>query len=262
MKFRQIRNATALISYGGRNFLIDPMFSPKDYFAPIKNSYNPELRWPKCDLPYTAEEIANSTDVIIVTHYHTDHFDQAAADKLKKGKKVFVQDEEDKEILRKLGFSNIEVLTNEGSSFVLTRLFKINCEHGDKKKAKAVFNRLGMRYEAMGVILQHEEEKTIYIAGDTIWCDNVKNAIDKYKPEYIVVNCADAQLQDCGSVLMGCEDIKRIHEYAPNIKIIASHLDCIPHATVGRKELKQYIKNNKLTDFVIIPDDGQIITNN
>lgn len=35
MNFQQIRNATAIITYAGSRFLIDPLFAPKDYFDPI-----------------------------------------------------------------------------------------------------------------------------------------------------------------------------------------------------------------------------------
>lgn len=260
MKIQQIRNATILITYGDKNFLIDPMFAPKDAYPPIKNCANPDLKWPTCDLPMPAEQIAKLPDVIIMTHYHIDHFDQFATDIIRKGKKVFVQDEEDKETLRKLGFSNLEVLTPAGTTFALTHLYKTECQHGEKKKAKPVFHAMKMRYESMGFVMMHQEEKIVYFTGDTIWCDEVKNAIDTYRPDYIIANCADAKTENSGSILMGCEDIKSMHEYAPYAKIVATHLDCVPHATVDRKILKKFVKDNKLTGFVLIPDDNEIIS--
>ena len=30
---------------------------------------------------------------------------------------------------------------------------------------------MSVRYEAMGVIFQHKNEETLYLAGDTIFCD-------------------------------------------------------------------------------------------
>ena len=43
-----------------------------------------------------------------------------------------------------------------------------------------------------GVIFQHKDEETLYLAGDTIFCDFVKNAIAQYAPTKIIINCADA----------------------------------------------------------------------
>ena len=44
MKFQQIRSATAIITYGGVRFLIDPWLSAKDAYPPIPGSPHPELR--------------------------------------------------------------------------------------------------------------------------------------------------------------------------------------------------------------------------
>ena len=65
MKIQQRRNATLIITYGGKRFLIDPMFAPKDSYAPIAIGPNPNLSWPTCDLPKPANEIYDDIDVII-----------------------------------------------------------------------------------------------------------------------------------------------------------------------------------------------------
>ena len=33
-----------------------------------------------------------------------------------------------------------------------------------------------MPYDSMGVVFKSKGEKTLYIAGDTIWCEEVENA--------------------------------------------------------------------------------------
>lgn len=260
MKIEQIRNATIIVTYGGKRFLIDPMFAPKDAYAPIAIGPNPDLRWPTCDLPRPANQIYDDIDVIIVTHLHPDHFDQYAIDNVRKGVKVFAQDEIDKEMLVKWGFTNMSVMSSDvGSPFAGIRLYKTPCRHGDKDKASRTFNNLGMRYEAMGVVFKFPDEKTLYLTGDTIWCDEVMKTIDKYEPDYIIANCADAQTDGCGSIIMGAEGVKSIHEYAPNVTIIASHMDCVGHAALSRKDLQKFAKSNKFDKSLIIPKDGQIL---
>ena len=260
MKIQQIRNATLIITYGGKRFLIDPMFAPKDEYAPIAIGPNPDLRWPTSELPIPADKIYDNIDVIIATHLHPDHFDQFAIDNVRKGVKVFAQDEIDKESLVKWGFSNLSVISSDiGSPFAGIRLYKTPCKHGEKTKAERLFNNLGMRYNSMGVVFKFPEEKTLYLTGDTIWCDEVMKTIDKYEPDYIIANCADAQMGDCGSIIMNKEDVKSIHEYAPNVTIIASHMDCVGHAALSRKELQKFAKANKFDKSLVIPKDGEIL---
>ena len=259
MQLQLIRNATIRLSYGGKCFLIDPMFAPKNSYAPIPIGPNPDLSWPTCDLPMTPEEIIKSLDASIVTHYHNDHFDQAAIDTLRKGVKVYVQDDIDKEALQKLGFSNLTILKEEGTSFAGIWLYKTRCQHGIRAKAEPIFNSFGMRYASMGVVFKHLDEKTVYIAGDTIWCDEVKKAIDTYEPEYVIVNCADAQMENCGSIIMNAQDVKELHTYAPDVTIIAVHMDTVGHAALSRKQLQKFAKDNKFSNSLLIPKDGEIL---
>ena len=77
----------------------------------------------------------------------------------------------------------------EGTSFAGIWLYKTRCQHGIRSKAEPIFNSFGMRYASMGVVFKHPDEKTVYVAGDTIWCDEVKKTIDTYEPEYIIINC-------------------------------------------------------------------------
>ena len=162
-------------------------------------------------------------------------------------------------------FTNIEVLTKEGNSFDDIKLYKVDCQHGIKALTVPYFEftsnyfNMSVRYEAMGVIFQHKDEETLYLAGDTIFCDFVKNAIAQYAPAKIIINCADAQFEHSGSIIMGTDDILKLHQYAPNLKIIASHLDTVGHATLNRQQLSEFITQHKLTDYIFVPKDGEII---
>lgn len=43
MKIQQIRNATLIITYANKRFLIDPMFAPKDFIHQYQNVLIPIL---------------------------------------------------------------------------------------------------------------------------------------------------------------------------------------------------------------------------
>ncbi len=251
MRIHQIRNATLKIDFGGKTFLIDPMFAPKDTYPPITDK-----TWPFCDLPIPVKDIIKNIDAVIITHIHIDHFDKYAEEVLPKSTKIFVQDIFDKNALEKSHFNNIEVLTEEGNNFEGIKLHKTECRHGIRELAEPMMLANGMRWEAMGVVFESDREQTLYLAGDTIWYNGVKETIDKYNPEYIIVNAACAQTPKSGPIIMGIEDIKELHNYAPEIKIIGSHLDCVGHATLSRYD----IRKSEVKDFIYLPADGEIIT--
>lgn len=265
MKIQQIRNATLIITYANKRFLIDPMFAPKDFYPPIPKCFNPNTKWPLVDLPFAISKIIDNIDAVILTHYHIDHFDEFAVQALPKSLKIYVQDDIDKQLLINHDFTNIEVLTKEGNSFDDIKLYKVDCQHGIKALTVPYFEftsnyfNMSVRYKAMGVIFQHKDEETLYLAGDTIFCDFVKNAIAQYAPAKIIINCADAQFEHSGSIIMGTDDILKLHQYAPNLKIIASHLDTVGHATLNRQQLSEFITQHKLTDYIFVPKDGEII---
>lgn len=260
MEFQQVRNATVIIDYAGKKFLIDPLFAPKDFFPPFPKSLIPDRRWPMVDLPFAEEKIVEGIDVLILTHSHVDHFDEFAAKALSKDLKVFVQDDYDKKFMQKYGFKNIEILKENGTVFGDITLYKTDCLHGVMEKAMPYYKMFGFRPNAMGVVFKAENEPVIYLAGDTIWCDFVKNTIDKFAPNAIVINAAAAQLEHSGPIIMGTDDVLALRRYAPELPVIASHMDTVGHATLSRKQLRQFITVNKISYNFLIPNDGEILS--
>lgn len=90
-----------------------------------------------------------------------------------------------------------------------------------------------------------------------VWgCDEVRTAIDKFKPEIIVINaCGATVLVGEGErLIMDIEDTKSISNYAKNSTIIASHMGTVSHLTVTREDIKNLNLNN-----VVVPDDNEIL---
>ena len=105
MKIQQIRNATIIIEYAGKRFLVDPVLGEKGSFAPFPFSHHQELRNPLHDLPMKAEEIVNNIDCVLLTHLHLDHIDNTAYKLLNKKVHIFVQDEQDRNTVKSHGFT-------------------------------------------------------------------------------------------------------------------------------------------------------------
>ena len=255
---QQIRNATLKISYAGTIFLIDPMLAPKGAYPGFEETYRSELRNPLIDLPYTISEIIKDVDAIIVTHTHLDHWDDAAQEFIPKHIPLFVQNEQDADLIRSQGFINIKILDNN-TLFNNIHLSKVGGQHGTDTMYAVpdLAKRLG---DTMGVIFQGKGIKTLYIAGDTIWCDETTRVIGNYKPEIIILNTGYARLKNFDkSIIMGKDDVKHAYQTATNAIIIATHMDAVNHAMLTRKELHEYITKDGIDDRVLVPNDGETI---
>jgi possible hydrolase len=114
--------------------------------------------------------------------------------------------------------------------------------------------------DAMGIIFQAEGEKTVYFVGDTIWTADVNKALNHFKPEIIVMNTGAARaLAFKEPIIMGKEDVEHMVKAMSNSQIVAVHLDSVNHATVTRKDLREFIKAKNIEKNVIVPEDGEII---
>lgn len=258
VQLQQIRNATVKITYADTTFLIDPMLSKKGTYPGFKESYRSELRNPLVDLPMSEQEVLAGVDAVIVTHTHLDHWDDAAQKFLPKDIPLYTQHQADATLIRSQGFTNVRVLSDK-AEFGGVTLSKTGGQHGtDNMYALSeVATLLG---DAMGVVFQAPGHKTLYLAGDTIWRDEVDQALAEYEPQVIVLNAGYAMLNGFdASIIMGKEDVLRAVQAAPNATIVATHMDAINHMALSREELKKYVEENNIQDKVEIPEDGVLI---
>ena len=257
MKITQIRNATIIVEYANRRFLVDPWLCPKESMAGFDAGINPQIRQPRVELPFTQDKITN-VDAVILTHFHPDHFDDYAVKALDKEIKFFVQSKQDYEIIQSKGFTNIEILTEKGNLYQNITMYKTKCQHGKREIIKPLCEQIGMPYDAMGIVFKAKNEKTLYLAGDTIWCEEVKESLNTYTPDVIIVNACGATVQNGEHIIMNISDIEEVIAHSPKSTIIASHMDTVSHLTVTREDLKKYIKEKNITN-ILVPNDGETI---
>ena len=257
MKIQQIRNAMVRIRYAGKTFLTDPWLAPRGSMGTFRDypmfRCRPErldLPLPLCDLPMPVADILTGVDAYIVTHVHPDHIDMAADGSvgapLDKAVPVFVQSEEDAAVLRRSGFARVEVLGEE-TVFAGLRLSKTPGRHGTIIPCGP----------SCGVVFRHPDEKTLYVAGDTIWFDGVAESLRRYRPDVVVVNACAAELLDEGRLIMDDADVAALHAARPEARIIVSHMDTVPHAALTRQDMDQALRRRGIREAVFMPDDGQ-----
>lgn len=258
VQLQQIRNATVKITYADTTFLIDPMLSKKGTYPGFEGTYRSELRNPLVDLPISEKEVLAGVDAVIVTHTHLDHWDDAAQQLLPKDIPLFAQHQADATLIRSQGFTNVRVLADK-AEFGGVTLSRTGGQHGSDEMyaSQAVATFLG---DAMGVVFEAPGHKTLYLAGDTVWRDEVDQALDQYAPQVIVLNAGYAVLSDYdGSIIMGKEDVLRAAEAAPGATIVATHMDAINHMAQTREELRGFVQENRIQDRVEIPEDGATV---
>lgn len=247
MKIKLIRNATILVEYAGNRFLIDPVLGGKGSFRAFGDSLRKDIKNPIVDLPIPVQEIVN-VDAVVITHMHLDHFDPAANELLPKDKKVFVENEDAVKELENSGFTDIEILSLD-SKFHEIELTRTPGQHGRGDVLKVIG-------EVCGVVFAHPDEKTLYIAGDTVWYEGVDEIIKNHQPDVIVVNGGGNILM--GEMLvMGKEDILKVHKARPDAMILSVHMEAMNHWTLSRDALKSFAVENGFSDSLFVPEDGE-----
>lgn len=258
LQMQHIRNATAKITYGGHTFLVDPMLAKKGAYPGFEGTYRSELRNPLIDLPMSIPTVLKDVDAVIVTHTHPDHWDEVSQNKLPKTLPMFVQNEADAEVIRSQGFTDVRVV-DDHAEFNGVTLSRTGGQHGTDEMyaTPPLAQTLG---EAMGVVLQAENYKTLYLVGDTIWREEVEEAIAQYNPDVIVLNTGYARVDGFDdAIIMGQEDTLRTLEHAPRATVIAVHMDAVNHAALSREQLRAFVQEKGVQSKILIPDDGEVI---
>lgn len=249
MRIQLLRHATLIVEYAGVRLLIDPMLSAKGEMSPIENSPNPQ-RNPLVELPIPVEHVIQNIDTVFVTHTHRDHWDAAAAKRLPKTLPIYGQPEDEAKFFE-AGFKNLFGIEGQADFGNIT-IHRTGGEHGTGDIAKAMA-------PVSGFVLEAESKPTLYIAGDTIWCTPVSDALTKFKPNVIVVNAGGARFLEGDPITMTGDDVVDVCQAAPESKVIAVHMEAINHCLLTRAQLREHLKDIHVNEQVLIPADGEWI---
>ncbi len=247
MKIQLIRNATMRISYAGQTILTDPMLSGVGAFR----SFAGIAANPTVDLPMAVGQILQGVEATIVSHLHPDHFDEAATLYLSKDMPVFCQPG-DTIHLQEKEFTNVTAIeiacTWEGISITRT-----GGRHGSGK----ILKRMG---NVSGFVLKSAGEPTVYWVGDSIWCEQVAEAIKMHKPDIIISHSGGATLPGFAPIIMDAEQTLTTLGAAPNAVVVAVHMESLDHCTVSRTMLRQIANSAGIAAArLMIPKDGETL---
>ncbi|MEQ9376440.1 MAG: MBL fold metallo-hydrolase [Imperialibacter sp.] len=249
---RLLRHATLWVEMGGVKLLVDPMLSAKDAMAPVQNAGN-DYRIPMVDLPLSSNEIkslVSQCDAVLVTHIHRDHWDSEAHASIPKNKPIFCQPS-DLEKIKNLGFENAVAIASD-YPFQGLSIARTGGQHGTGE----IGQLMGI---VSGFVITAGADK-LYIAGDTIWCDEVETAVAKYTPNVIVVNAGAAQFLKGDPITMTLADIEKVLKASGKAKVIAVHMDTVNHCLLHKTDVTKYASENNVTKRLLVPADGEVVS--
>lgn len=235
MRITLIRNATVIVELAGKRILVDPMLDDVGARPPIEQTRNPVAN-PTVPLPSPAEAIVRGLDAVVVTHRHRDHLDARAEDLLPRDVPVFCQPE-DEQALRELGLdvrSVEDTLAWDGLSIT-----RAPARHGSGRIAELLA-------PVSGFVLDD-----LYLAGDTVWYEEVEQTIERHRPRVAVVNAGGAEFVEGGLIVMGADDVREVVARVPTV--IAVHMEALNHCFLERETLRRAVPG------LLVPEDGQML---
>ncbi|WP_341224428.1 MBL fold metallo-hydrolase [uncultured Arcticibacterium sp.] len=260
MEIQLIRNATVKIKFGNKTWLIDPFLGDVNSLPPFAGkSDNPTV-----PLPFTISEILEDVDYVLITHLHPDHFDSKAKELIPKTIPFIVQAADAQEV-KSFGFENVKSIDQEIIIDTI-KISRVTAQHGEGDILKVMGH-------VSGYILEADQEQTLYITGDTIWCDSVKNNLDKFQPDIIICNAGGnsfypesnpfktyLDIERSYKVIMDEKQVLELLNYRDETTVITVHMGALDHETVSREQMKEFIKASNIDmKRLRVPEDGEVI---
>lgn len=252
MNIQLLRHATLVIQTGGTTLLVDPMLSHANAMDPVGNAAN-SLRIPLVELPLSDAELVqlvHQVDAVLITHTHRDHWDSRAVELLPKDKPLLCQPA-DTERLHHDGFSTV-IPVETSLDWHGIRISRTGGQHGTGD----IGQKMGI---VSGFVLRAEDEPGVYIAGDTIWCAEVADALTRYRPDVTVLNAGAAQFLTGDPITMSAADVVSVCTALPTTRVVAVHMEAVNHCLLTRADLRAYLERAGYARRVAIPQDGEVI---
>jgi L-ascorbate metabolism protein UlaG (beta-lactamase superfamily) len=247
LKVQLVRHATLRVKIDKLVLLVDPMLSEVGAMPPIQDSGD-DRRNPLIPLPMSLDEILRDVSAVLITHTHRDHWDPAATERIPKNLRILCQPE-DADKFHEWGYDDVRPIHSAAVLGHVT-IYRTGAEHGTGEIAKKMA-------PVSGYFLNARSGESIYVAGDTIWCNHVCDTLMRYRPHVTVVNTGAARFTKGDPITMSADDVIRTAREAPFTKVVAVHMQAINHCGLLRKDLALKLAEANIGDEVILPIEGE-----
>lgn len=254
MKITQLRNATITVTVGNYRILVDPMLAPRGAIPPLKYATNRRRRNPLVDLPANTDAELLAVTHALITHCqkgHFDHLDRAGRKWLRNHEIPVFCMKEDADFLAGKGLSVQPLDPGCSQPFLTGQVRPIPCLHG---------RGLAGRFMAHGhgYYLEFPGEPSLYIAGDTILTNTVRELVQQCQPDICVVPAGGAKFDIGGEIIMGADELLSFMTISTGV-VIANHLESLDHCPVTREQLKPLQERPDVGERLRVPEDGETV---
>jgi N-acyl-phosphatidylethanolamine-hydrolysing phospholipase D len=263
MKFQWIGGPTFLAELGSFRILTDPMLAEGEA-AFIMNGH-PSTgadNVPIARLSPLPDFDLERLDIVLLSHLHSDHFDQVAADRLAKDM-LLMAPPEHIPVLTAQGFQNIHglgwwekrTLHKNGETL---RVVSVPAQHSHDKQTN---HDLGV---VNGYILQHSANSqtfTIYWTGDTVWFDELAQIKQHFPQIDLLVPHLGAVGVDgpWGLMTLDSAEATRMVELFQPKAIIPIHHHTFSHYVEPIMKFEERFRTNGSATRLIVLKEGQLI---
>lgn len=255
MEIEFIRNATLILRFDGKAVLVDPMLANKGAMPSFSFFRHKAVRNPTVPLPKGARASLNGVTHALITHCqrgHADHLDRAGVKFLRDNQTPTYCREEDAAFLKKRGINPLPLATNSRQEFLGGFITPIPARHGHGW----ISSLMG---RGVGYLIEPKDHPSVYIAGDTVLTDDVRNTLTTHAPDIAIVAAGNASVDIGKPILMSLDEVMEFAAIAPGI-VVANHLEALNHCPMTRLEVSKAAALAGLDHKIRIPKDGEIIS--
>ncbi|MDO8439454.1 MAG: MBL fold metallo-hydrolase [Telluria sp.] len=256
MHITQLRNATIIIRAGAHHILVDPMLAPKDALPPLRLFDGKRLRNPLVELPAITDGALAQVTHCLITHCqkgHFDHLDRAGKRFLRERQIPVICTARDAGYLKERGLNVQALAQGHGveQRFLSGTIRSVPCVHG-----RGMVGAL-MEHGA-GYVIALPGEPTLYLSGDTILSDGVKQILAELRPQVSVVPAGGARMDLGGEIIMGPDEVIEFTRLAGAL-VVANHLEALSHCPPSRSGLAADARAAGVASRLLIPADGETL---
>lgn len=234
--------------------LVDPCLNPKGSLPPYTLFRKMPRFNPIVDLPPNADSVLNQTTCGLITHFrygHFDHLDKSGCRLLAQRQVPVYCNAIDAPSLKRHHIKAIPLAMKKVSPFLTGSITSFPTAHGQGLAGMLMGPGAGYFIELPG-------DKSIYISGDTVMTQTVRNVLNDLRPDVSILNAGTAVLDFGRPILMPLDEQLDFIRTAPG-KVIAVHLDAFNHCLTTRAILRDAVLKEGLAGKVIIPTDGELM---
>jgi L-ascorbate metabolism protein UlaG (beta-lactamase superfamily) len=256
MHITQLRNATIIIHAGAHHILVDPMLAAKDALPPLRVFDGKRLRNPLVELPANAAAALDQVTHCLITHCqkgHFDHLDRAGKRFLRERQIPVTCTAHDTAHLRQRGLQVQPLGAADGAPqpFLGGTIRTVRCTHG--------LGLVGALMEhGVGYLIELPGEPSLYLTGDTILSQAVRDALRVHRPQVCVAPAGGARFDLGGEIIMGPDAVIELAQLMPGM-VIANHLEALSHCPPTRSALAAAARAAGVEARLHIPADGETL---